>query len=54
MLVKIVSFFLIFMVVLAMFGRLKMPGMNRIATQKCQRCGRYKLGKGPCNCGGRA
>ncbi len=53
---KIVSLFLIFMAVLAMFGRLKWPriggrggrpgGLPR--PRLCPECGRYNLGGGPC------
>jgi hypothetical protein len=48
--VKIITFFLIFMIVLGMFGRLKLPGAKRLATAKCDRCGRYRIGRGPCAC----
>ena len=51
MIIKIVSFFLIGMVVLAMFGRLRFPGQNKLASMKCGKCGRYRIGKGPCSCG---
>lgn len=56
MIVKIVSLFLIFMVVLAMFGRLRVPKImpkrnNKVKNaQKCPKCGSYILGKGPCAC----
>ena len=50
MIIKIVSFFLIGMVMLAMFGRLRFPGQNKLASMKCDRCGRYRIGKGPCSC----
>ncbi|TDS89818.1 hypothetical protein CLV87_3870 [Pelagimonas phthalicica] len=53
MLVKIVSIFLVFMAVLAMFGRLRFPGQARLKSAKCPRCGRYKIGRGPCDCGKR-
>ncbi|SEN20214.1 hypothetical protein SAMN04488012_10227 [Palleronia salina] len=49
--IKIVSLFLIGMLVLAMFGRLRFPGQKRLQSMKCDRCGRYRLGKGPCACG---
>jgi hypothetical protein len=49
--IKIVSLFLIGMVVLAMFGRLRLPGSKRLASAKCPRCGRFRIGKGPCKCG---
>jgi len=54
MILKIVTFFLIGMAVLAMFGKLKVPkikpklGMNPV--KKCRDCGSYKIGKGPCAC----
>lgn len=53
MIIKIVSIFLILMAVLAMFGRLKIPGAKRLASRKCPDCGRYRIGKGPCGCGGK-
>ncbi len=48
---KIVSLFLIFMAVLAMFGKLRVPGLRRLQSAKCRSCGRYRIGKGPCPCG---
>ncbi|MEC3862836.1 hypothetical protein VK792_16200 [Mesobacterium sp. TK19101] len=53
MLVKIITFFLLGMAVLAMFGKVKLPGQKRLASQKCPKCGRYRIGKGPCPCGNR-
>jgi hypothetical protein len=50
-LLKIVSLFLVAMAVLAMFGRLRMPGSKRLASARCPRCGRFRIGKGPCSCG---
>jgi len=50
MIVKIVVLFLIFMGVMAMFGKLRFPGQQKLAAAKCQKCGRYRIGKGPCNC----
>ncbi len=49
---KIVSLFLVFMAVLAMFGRLRMPriGLSR-SKGKCAACGRPRIGRGPCPCG---
>ena len=43
MLVKVVTFFLIGIAVLAMFGRLKFPGQSRLENAKCPKCGRYKM-----------
>ncbi|MBE0454392.1 hypothetical protein [Roseovarius autotrophicus] len=51
MVVKIVFVFLVAMAVLAMFGKLRFPGQKRLAEAKCKRCGRYRIGKGPCDCG---
>ncbi|MEV8467137.1 hypothetical protein AB0T83_10130 [Fluviibacterium sp. DFM31] len=50
MLVKIVTFFLIGMAVLAMFGRLRLPGQGKLEARKCRDCGTYRIGKGPCRC----
>lgn len=53
--IKAVTLFLIAMGVLAMFGKLKFPGQKRLSSAKCPRCGRFRIGKGPCPCqkGGR-
>ena len=51
MLVKVVALFLVGMVILAMFGRLRFPGQDRLAAAKCATCGRFRIGKGPCACG---
>lgn len=51
MLTKIVTFFLIGIAILAMFGRLNYPGKTRLQNAKCTKCGRYRFGKGPCSCG---
>ena len=58
MLVKIVSLFLIGIAVLAMFGRLRVPGAARrigkretpAKPKKCRHCGAYMIGGGPCPC----
>ncbi|WP_324752173.1 hypothetical protein [Roseovarius sp. Pro17] len=50
MIIKIVMLFLVGMVVLAMFGRLRFPGQKRLAAAKCPKCGKYRIGKGPCPC----
>tara|TARA_R100000935_G_C2790870_1_gene145944 strand:- start:380 stop:571 length:192 start_codon:yes stop_codon:yes gene_type:complete len=50
LLVKVVIFFLLAMGVLAMFGRLRFPGQKRLSEAKCRKCGRYRIGKGPCSC----
>lgn len=51
MLTKIVALFLVFIVVLGMFGKLHWIGGKRLANAKCPKCGRYRIGKGPCACG---
>lgn len=50
MMFKVISVFLIFMMVLALFGRLRFPGQQKLKDMKCPRCGRYKIGKGACAC----
>lgn len=49
MILKIVTLFLIGMGVLAMFGRLRLPGMRQAKT--CKSCGAPRVGRGPCPCG---
>jgi hypothetical protein len=51
MIVKIVVLFLVVMGVLAMFGKLHWLGGKRFSSARCRACGRYKIGKGPCDCG---
>ncbi|MFW5641703.1 MAG: hypothetical protein ACOCTP_04705 [Roseicyclus sp.] len=52
MILKIVTLFLVFMAVLAMFGRLRLPGLKRgqdlPRPRRCKSCGRYVLRGGPC------
>jgi len=50
MILKIVILFLVFMGVMAMFGKFRFPGQDRLASAKCSKCGRYRIGKGPCAC----
>ncbi len=59
MILKIVTFFLIGIAVLGMFGRLRWPGgQTRIGKKdprpakpgKCRKCGAYIIGDGPCPC----
>ncbi|MGH1367782.1 MAG: hypothetical protein ACRBCL_04140 [Maritimibacter sp.] len=52
MIFKIISLFLVFMVVLAFFGKLRYPGQKRVEAAKCPNCGRFRIGKGPCGCEG--
>lgn len=48
--IKIVTLFLVGMGVLAMFGKLRIPGAKRLQSARCPSCGRYRIGKGPCPC----
>lgn len=56
MMLKIVTLFLLAMAVLAMFGRLRLPRLTQKkkpplqARSSCPRCGRFIIGKGPCDC----
>ncbi len=52
MLTKIVLLFLAFVAVLGMVGKLHWIGGKRLKSAKCSGCGRYRIGKGPCSCGG--
>lgn len=54
--VKLITLFLIAMVALALIGRLRIPGRKpkppgRLAAARCPRCGRPRIGSGPCDCG---
>lgn len=58
--VKVVTLFLVFIIVLAMFGRLRFPKLPRPfrkkalkAGEKCPSCGRYSVAGEPCPCGGK-
>jgi len=50
MVIKVVMLFLIAMGVMGMFGKLRYPGKERLAQAKCPKCGRFRIGKGPCSC----
>ena len=52
MMMKIVSLFLVFIAILAMFGKLRLllPKKIREVAQKCPNCGRHRIGKGECPC----
>jgi hypothetical protein len=56
MLVKIIFLFLLAMALVGMLGKLLFPDrMPRLARRKaCPRCGRPMIGRGPCDCGGKA
>lgn len=51
MLIKGISLFLIGMIVLAIFGKLRFPAIGQRRGAKCAKCGRPRIGKGPCTCG---
>jgi hypothetical protein len=49
--VKIVSIFLIAMVVLALFGRARLSGLGKaLLSRPCPRCGRRVARQGGCKC----
>ncbi|WP_170222777.1 hypothetical protein [Marimonas lutisalis] len=50
MVAKIVLLFLVFIGVLAMFGKLTVPGQKKLASKRCPKCGRFRIGK-TCSCG---
>ena len=52
MIFKIVSLFLVGMVILGMIGKLKVPGLKQITDAKCRRYGKFTFGKN-CDCKGR-
>ena len=52
MILKVIILFLVGMGVLAMFGKLKLPRAPRLGAAKCKSCGRFRIGRGPCPCGG--
>lgn len=52
MLSKIVLLFLAFIAVLGMFGKLHWIGGKRLTQSRCKKCGRYRIGSGPCDCKG--
>ena len=47
MILKIVSLFLIGMIVLAMFGKLRVPKLGYKTAKRCTKCGTYRIGKSP-------
>jgi len=56
--IKAVTLFLILMIILGMFGKLRFPSLPRLRrktpimqTRKCKACGAYNPGRGPCPCG---
>lgn len=53
MILKIVALFLVFIGVLGWFGKMHWIGGKALTQRKCGDCGRYRIGKGPCGCGGK-
>lgn len=53
MLIKAAILFVLVMVGLAFFGRLRLPGRKPLPLlrQTCKQCGRPRIGAGPCPCG---
>ena len=51
MIFKIVALFLVFIGVLGWFGKMHWIGGKTLTQRKCNKCGRYRIGKGPCACG---
>jgi hypothetical protein len=59
MMIKVVTLFLIFILAMGIFGKLRLPWRGgrtgRIARPgKCRRCGRFLIGGKPCDCDRRA
>ena len=50
MILKIVFVFLIGMIVLAMFGRMRLPGQKSLEAHRCHNCGRFHIGRSECDC----
>ncbi len=58
MLTKVAILFLAGMVLVALFGRALLPRSLRLRNTQaarpatCPSCGRFRIGPGPCDCGG--
>jgi hypothetical protein len=50
MIIKVVSLFLVGMLVLAMFGKLRFPGQGKLNARRCQKCGKFLIGASQCRC----
>jgi|TARA_B110000003_G_scaffold141775_1_gene143219 hypothetical protein len=50
MILKIVFLFLIGMMVLAMFGKFRLPKIRYRKARRCSKCGAHKIGKDKCFC----
>jgi|TARA_R110000850_G_scaffold2877_10_gene13314 hypothetical protein len=53
MVLKVVLLFLVAMGTLAWFGKMHWLGGKTLSQKKCTSCGRFRIGKGPCGCGGK-
>ncbi len=54
MLVKVILLFLAAMALIGMIGKLLFPNaMPRLAQRRCKTCGKPRIGKAGCDCGGR-
>jgi len=55
MVVKCVTFCLMAIAFVAIFGRLRVRKLrgraDKLSTRKGKKCGRYRIGRGPCECG---
>jgi len=50
MIIKVVSIFLVGMIVLAMFGKLRFPGQGKLNPRRCGKCGKFLIGASQCRC----
>lgn len=58
LILKIVTFFLLFMAILGMFGKWRNKLLGRPSDRnalprpgRCKACGKFRIGRGPCDCG---
>jgi hypothetical protein len=54
MILKAALFLLVAISVLAIVGRFRWPRIGQSRATRCDRCGKPRIGKAPCDCGGRA
>lgn len=55
MLVKVIVIFLTVMAMIGMIGKLLFPDrLPRLNGQRCKSCGKPRIGRASCACGGRA
>ncbi|WP_170073291.1 hypothetical protein [Hasllibacter halocynthiae] len=47
---KIVTLFLVFMALMAMWGRIWVPGRGVRRVGRCRGCGRLRIGDAGCGC----